>query len=256
MKNMKNLYRVALLAALGLASVSAVQAQTSDLLLGFNDAAGPTSAQNDYVIDLGVTGAQLLANAQAGGGSYTFNNIISASTFNAAFGSDANSLNNVAAGVVSGINGTSQKLLYVTSASTPNSISSAQFANSVASASSSATGEYGSSSTAGWTEFVATSPTAQAGEIGGGVAGNSGANPEGLLSSGILTINFYENIANKVGLGSTVTGWVDEGTFTINENNDTVTFATPVPEPATYGLLAASGLLIIAFRRQFKGKNA
>jgi hypothetical protein len=72
---MKNFYKTALLAALGLGSVVTVQAST-DLLLGFNDAAGPSSAQNDYVIDLGLNGATLVADAIANSGTYDLSSLL------------------------------------------------------------------------------------------------------------------------------------------------------------------------------------
>jgi hypothetical protein len=49
---------------------------------------------------------------------------------------------------------------------------------------------------------------------------------------------------------------VDEGTFNINVDTDTVSFtANAVPEPATYGLFSGIGLLMLALRRQL-GKVA
>ena len=52
---MKTTSKAALLAVLGLSAGMAVQAGSeTDLLLGLTDLAGPSSAQNDYVIDIGA----------------------------------------------------------------------------------------------------------------------------------------------------------------------------------------------------------
>lgn len=252
MKNMKNLYRVALLAALGLGSVTVAQAQNTDLTLGFNDAGGPSAAQNDYVIDLGITGNQLAA---AG---YSYSTTFSASTFNSAFSADGNALNDVAAGIVGGNTLVSPKQLYMTSSTAPNNYTSTSlFNNSVNPAEGVTLGEYQSSSTtstANWSQIIAASSTAPGTEVSGTSLASESGNPMGVLSSGLLTLDLFENTETS-GTHGTVAGWDEIGTVTINANNDTVTFAA-VPEPATYGLLAAGGLLIIAVRRQLVSKNA
>ena len=96
---MKKLYKAALLAALGLTGATAAQAQVapSDVFLGFNDSAGPSGANNDYVIDLGA-GANFTTTA-----SLNLSSDFNASTFSTAFSADASYLNNVAAGAVQSI---------------------------------------------------------------------------------------------------------------------------------------------------------
>jgi PEP-CTERM motif len=249
---MKLTYKLALLAALGLATASASYGQ--DLILGFNDAAsGIASAENDYVVDLGLTGASLVADANANSGSYTIANAFSSTTFNTAFSADVNDLNNVAAGIIgASASGSYPRSLYLSAFTTPATAGSGTLFNDAANATPDLN-EYASSSTTGWTAEVATAPgTTTAGTVSAYVV-----NPLGTLSSGVLSFNLYEATETKSGLTTLTPGaFTDEGTLTINANNDTVTFAVAaVPEPATYGLLAAGGLLIVAVRRQLMGKT-
>ena len=231
---------------LGLSCVAG-QAQTTDLLLGFNDAAGPVSAQNDYVIDLGLSGNTLLANALANGGSTNLTGAISATTFNTAFGTDNNALNEVAAGIVGAIPTATPRPLFMTCPALPGAISSGEFSDAVAAAQTATLGEYGSAGgNAGWTQVVAVSPT-QAGTMpsGSSVAATAGGNPMGLLSSGTLSLNFYENTGTKNGIGITVNGWVQKGVFNINVNTHAVSFslasASPPPAISSAGSAITNG---------------
>jgi hypothetical protein len=262
---MKKLYKAALLSALGLGSITAAQAST-DLLLGFNDAAGPTSAQNDYVIDLGLNGATLVADAYANGGTYNLSSLFNSGTFTTAFvntaadGSgtalDSNWGNNVNAGVVGGYSISNPKLLYQTVAAgvTPAAISGSELSNGANIAQGIATGEYASTTGAGWTASVAVNATTlNSQNFPSTIANATGISPLGNLSSGVLSIELWENQRNGT---SSPAGWVDQGTFNINLNTDSITFVTPVPEPSTLGLMGAAGLAALAFSRRFTRKNA
>jgi hypothetical protein len=253
-------YKMAALVLLGLAGISTVKASTTDLLLGFNDAAGPNAAQNDYVIDLGLSGTSLIADALASPNStYNLSSTFSSSTFTGAFdgnGGDANYLNDVAAGVVGGITGAANpKYLFQTDliGNTPAAIHSGQFNDAAASAQSPAIGQYASASTSGWSAYVAASPTSPGTLVSGDDVADQTGNPLGQLSSGDLSLALWEDTRTGT---STIGGWVDEGTFNINVDTDTISFtAAAVPEPATYGLFSGVGLLMLALRRQL-GKVA
>jgi hypothetical protein len=253
---MKNNVKITALVAIGLASVSVARAGTTDLLLGFNDAAGPVSAQNDYVIDLGLSGAALISAAKANNGTYDLSSTFNSGTFSTAFGTDGAALSDVAAGIVGG-SPSGTKILYQTDliGDTPGTITRGKFNASLADAQSPTIGEYASTTDGGWTTFIATSPTAGGTAAGGADLADNTGNPLGQLSAGVLSLNLWEATAS--GLSGAPTAWADEGTFNINLNNDTVTFSTAaVPEPSTYGLLAGVGLLGVLFRNQVSRKNA
>jgi hypothetical protein len=237
---MKNMYKLALLAALGLGSITAAQAANNDIILGFNDPNGPAAAQNDYAIDLGYTAQTGQANSLTANSSFTIN--FSSSLFATAFGSDSSALNDVLAGITGVYSGTASRTVFLSGQSTPSSIAKSPFNNTVSVASGVATGEYGStSSSATWTTVL------------GGVQNDTGAPVTSTLVNGIVTENLYE--ATQANSLSTPSAFSLVGTFDINANNDTVTFTganvSPVPEPATYGLLSGAGMLLLGLRRQF-----
>ena len=242
---MKKLYRVALLAALGLGTATMAQAQ--EMLLGFNDAAGPSSAQNDYVIDLG-TASQFTTTS-----TLNLSSDFSASTFNTAFSSDVNFLTDVAVGAVAG-GGAPTKFYSTVGLGT--SLNTASVGTAAADAASPAIGEYASSTSGGWSYWIAASPTLPGNNTAGSLE-NASVNPMENLSSGVVTENVFEAANSSTGRGATLSE-TEIGSLTIDLNTDSVTFTgiDAVPEPATYGLLAASGLLIVSLRRQFKPKSA
>lgn len=250
---MKNTYKFALVAALGIAT--ATGAQASDLLLGFNDAAGPASAQNDLVIDMGslssytTTAAGVVAN-----GTYDaalFN------SFAAAFGSDPNYANHVAAGAVGGSTTAGAAALVQTApkGGLPvwTSANSASFLNAATAAGSPVIGEYSSAGPGGgaygWSQVIAASPTVQGNAPGGNLAGDS-VNPMANLSGGVLVEALYASTGSG-SRGFTPSSWSELGTLTIDMNAQTITYiGVAVPEPSAYGLVAGAGLLVVALRRQ------
>ena len=230
---------------LSLALAVSAQAGTYDVLLGFNNTAAPTVAgQNDYVIDLGLTASTLIATAQTNGGSYTFTNIISASTFSTAFSSDANYLNNVAAGVLAGYAPANlTHTLFQTSTSlaglrTWTASNLATFNGAVGYAQSPTLGEYASAlglggnptTSGGFSQYVAISPTTPGGNAGGSVASTSG-NPMQFLSSGVISEAIFESTGTGA-RGTTPSAWTQVGTFNINVNTHNVTFTLGSSSPA------------------------
>jgi PKD repeat protein len=251
--------RSVLALAIGLASISLSQAQDGDLFLGFNDAAGPAAAQNDYVIDLGVSGATLVADANAASGTYTLSldKITStnfSTTFQTAFHSDASDLNHVAVGIIgASISGTYPRSLYLTASATPNVPSKANYSD--AANQDPTTGEYASTTSGGWTTEIATAPgTTTAGTVSAYVA-----NPLGQLSSGVITLNLYEETETAVGLSQTVGAWTNEGTLTINVNTRTVGFvvgsSSPAPSAGTVSSTVTNGFypLTVVFTNTASG---
>ena len=252
---MKKIPQIALLAVLGLASITAAEAQ--NLKLGFNDAAGLSgNNQKDYVIDLGSF-ATIKSDAIANGGTVNLSSYFSSSLFSSAFGLDGNALNNVAAGVV-GRTGSSPFTLWQTSVlGLSGAPSSAHFNNASASVGGVTFGVQLSTSQTGFTYLVAASPTA----IGTDLAGNNVAaqtgNPMGQLVDGVLSIDLFSSYRVSTLPGNDPTAWVNEGTFNIDAGAGTVSFTvTPVPEPTTYSLLCGGGVLVLLMRRKLAGSKA
>ena len=249
---MKNSYKLALLAALGLASASAIQAQT---LLGFNDANGTA---NDYVIDLGA-GSQFTPTAVV-----DLSGLFNSTMFNTAFGGDSGALNNVAVGLVSG-GGSGQTLIQSYAGGSPSGAlpsgtpSVSLYHNAIASASGITLGVESSATTSGgWSYQIAQSPIL-GGADGAPSLGQSTGNPMGTLGSGVIDLTVYEatdpNFGNR---GETTTAWLDIGTLAVDAGAGTINFTgvSAVPEPTTLSLLTGAGALLLAFRNKLKRKQS
>jgi hypothetical protein len=246
---MKKQYKAILLAVLGFGGISAAQAQ--DALLGFNDATG---TQNDYVIDLGAA-SQFSPTA-----TIDLSSDFSSSLFSSAFGSTPAG---VAAGFVAGPAGA---ILESYAGGTPSgSLPSGtptptQFNTSQTSMSGILLGVNPSASGvtalgSAWSWNIAVSPSQTGGAGSTAVAGNTG-NPMGMLSSDAIDLAVYESTATS-GRTEKTTAWTQIGTLAVDANAGSIVFTgSAVPEPTTYGLVGAAGLMLISLRNKFSRKQA
>jgi len=235
---MTKLYKAALLAALGLASVATSQAATynQDLLVGFT-----TQSGNDLVYDLGssaaVLGGRAGVNDTRNLSSFLTGNL---STYSADFW-----------GVI-GDNKTAQLPAHAvyTTIQAPGTVSGTSQWSPIDGATRSI---YSSFATAGAGQSVSTAAS------GANSWNSQTINP----SLSTQYINAYGN-PNVQGLtsidlqqvlndGSSPTS---VGTFSLS-NAGVLSFSpVAVPEPSTYGLIAGAGLLIVSLRNKFARKQA
>jgi hypothetical protein len=254
---MNKLNKIALVAA-GVALVAQgarASFTVNDLYLGFTQG----SASSDLIIDLGqassLFGSSSVVNLSADLGGLT--------TFNSIFNSTANG---VSMAVVGGNNTFGQFGVFATQvraggagdATVPgSSISAGHSSSQMSGGAATITGlASGGLPTAG--NSVSDSSKSYSSGIdlttsATSFVGKTGVNPAGAIGvSGLIYEDLYA--------ATTATAYAYKGYFTFDYNNDSLTF-TPaalaaVPEPATYGVFAGAGLLVLSLRRQFARKTA
>ena len=235
---MKNSYKLALLATLGLASASAVQAQSADLIVGVYQ---PGAANTD-VIDLG-TAINSLYNGETWDLSASVGSVVGTLTSgttssSAFFGVAAYQDNGAGAGASS---------YYATYGRTTQTLSAADGIGSY----SGFQGVKGQQNSVPVGSQVAGTPGAWDQQVQpvntGSLGGALGFNPDVHVG---YTAQFYDLVDDN-------SAPAKDGTFTFNASTDVLTYnVTAVPEPSTYGLLAGIGLLIVSLRSKFSRQQA
>jgi hypothetical protein len=264
---MKNSYKVALLAALGIISATSGYAQYADgdLLLGFTS----TGANKDYTFDLGQI-SSFTANEQLGSG-------ISWSVFSSAFGANNVAVGAVGADTTGNVDPSGGQTIWTSVLRSTQPVTSSGVAGS---STPSATSQLAMDAQTGDPGGVTQNPAVT--QNGGTVVGNTWGDliATGVGTPGTLGSSWASGIHNPmVALGTGSAGGavnLDIYTATDDNNVNTYTYAgdlqinitssgasviwdptlAAVPEPTTYGLLAGFGLLAVALRNQFSRKNA
>jgi len=242
MKNtLKNTVKGAAIVSLALAAVASAQAQTTleslastyvqgDLIAGFTTASG-----QDLIVNLGSE------STLASGQYWNLSSLLPANL--------SGSLSSAQFGVI-GVSGSAPNTAYTTRTGSvlPTTLAGLSAFNGVKTPVDGIGNTYLGSSSSATPTYTASGTTSWYGEtVGGGTATykNNYGNPNGQV--GEATLDFY-----SVAQGGTAPTLLD--TFTLESNGDLVVSA--VPEPATYGMFVAAGLVIISLRNQFSRKQA
>lgn len=245
-----HLSKAALLAALGLGSVTVAQAQLSgtytsgDLLVGFT-----SGTSFDLIYDLGQ--ASSLSDGETWSG---LQSLIASDLNNVNGFGVGTTLDSLLWGVVgSGPNSGSPRTLWTTvqPGSTPNTIrGNGQFA-----APFNAVGALAENFSAASTQGASAQVDATT-----GTSWNQQTTYNSTLSTSYVltyenpnTTSPFANLYSVLNDGSTVT---PDGGFTLGSDNSLTYSVASVPEPSSLGFLGGAGLLILAFRTKLSRKQA
>lgn len=231
-----------MLAALGLASVTAVNAATynGDLLVGFTTGTG-----SDAIYDLGA--ATSLTNGQT----WDLTSLLTGYTLTDVQWGVIGSTGPVTGG--NGLN--NQRYVYTTDLTTPQNLTGKTLWTAVNGTA--VPGIYQNFTTAGAGSSLSISATDANSWYGSTTASGGIGNPSGFFTvyadpntTGLTTVDFYQSVA----LDTAATQF---GTFTL-DGTSTLTFnLTPVPEPSTCALLAVGGgFFVMTWRNKFRSKKS
>ena len=240
---MKNLYKAAIVAALGLASVTAAQATPGDIVLGFT----PATPGTDYVIDLGALDATTSADLTSFVNNTTFASVLSAAgAGNLSVGATGGNATGLAGQYVFATGATAGSVFAATAPSANN-------ANGIINTYSLVSGIGSSVQSSDLTSFTAVSAALAV----NGVNANTAVTVNGTTSFGL-----FENVdaSVKVGRATVLQGnWVQVGTFSLTEVGSAVTSLTftgvnavSVPEPTSIAAFGGAGLLLLSLRNKFR----
>ena len=230
---MKNFHKAAVLAAIGLASLSAsTEAATynGDLIIGFSG----TGSSSDLIYDLGS------ASSLFDGEQWTLGSLLS--------GID---LTTVMWGVIGDVNSGSPRTAWTTTGGVvPPAVPGAGTVNAI--------------NTSLKSIYQNVGPNAGAGNYAVVLTSDDNSWKSQTIAPSLVTQ--YKNVygdPNVTGL-TTASLFLTPGnnsvptllgTFSLAANGTVTYNVTPVPEPGTYGLLAVGGLVVLALRSQFRRKQ-
>jgi hypothetical protein len=242
MKNtFKNTVKGAAIVSLALAAVASTQAQTTleslastyaqgDLIAGFTTGSG-----QDLIVNLGTE------STLASGQYWNLSSLLNLANISSEqFG-------------VIGVSGSAPNTAFTTrtGSSLPTTLAGLSAYNGVKTPVNGIGNEFLAASSSATPTETASGTTSWYGEtVGGGTSTykNAYGNPNGQV--GEDTLDFYS--VTQGGTAPTVMN-----TFTLQSDGDLVYgTVSAVPEPTTYGLVAAAGLLVISLRNQFSRKQA
>jgi hypothetical protein len=258
MKTLVSPNLLALALAAVLSQTARAQYTANDLILGFTQ----SGAQNDYIIDLGNANTAVGAN---GSTLVDLSSLVNPATFNGTFAGGL--ANGVAMGVVGGDQSLAGRDVYITSlrsaigtpsvpgSTAPASLASTPMSSGVGDLATLVNGlqlSPGGSATPAqaaansWSTLI-TSVTPPSFEA------DTGRDPTGQATESAIYEDLYRGTP---GAAMTYLGYFTFDTTSGASFTFTPSTSTSIPEPSTCMLVAAAGILVLAWRRRFSSKQA